>query len=248
MGLFLGLGLLGAAFGIDAMKQAPYDRALRRLEREYGPFNKETFHRCLEMKSAVEHCRRFENEDKPIVSWKELNRTINLYKQNQISFPYDAAVHDIAKMAVMERGFDYIGYTINVVTTGQICDEKNIHKLGIFGTKTKFSERRCLMTGRILAFEQKNNGKLKTSNELFDFLEKEGCKTQELYNAYAQKFQDTFESDDLNNYYYLGLEAALNYEKWANGDFELQVAAPAPKKSLVTDQAPSNIKLWDEQS
>jgi hypothetical protein len=32
MGLLLGLGLLGAAFGIDTVKQAPFDRAYRRLE------------------------------------------------------------------------------------------------------------------------------------------------------------------------------------------------------------------------
>ena len=36
MGLLLGLGLLGAAFGIDAVKQAPFDRAYRRLENEWG--------------------------------------------------------------------------------------------------------------------------------------------------------------------------------------------------------------------
>lgn len=36
MGLFLGLGLLGAAFAIDSAKQAPFDRAYRRLENEWG--------------------------------------------------------------------------------------------------------------------------------------------------------------------------------------------------------------------
>ena len=131
MGLLLGLGLIGAAFGIDAMKQAPYDRAMRRLENEYGPFDKNTFNRCLDMKRAVEHCDRFENEDKPVVTWKEFKRVYDLYRENLIPFPYDSAVHDIAKLAAKKRGFNYIGYTINVVTTGPICDEKNIHRLGI---------------------------------------------------------------------------------------------------------------------
>lgn len=53
MGLLLGLGLLGAAFGIDAVKQAPFDRAYRRLENEWGTCTSEENKRCNALEYAV---------------------------------------------------------------------------------------------------------------------------------------------------------------------------------------------------
>lgn len=53
MGLFLGLGLLGAAFAIDGAKQAPFDRALRRLDNEWGTCTSEESRRCDALKYAV---------------------------------------------------------------------------------------------------------------------------------------------------------------------------------------------------
>lgn len=55
MGLLLGLGLLGAAFGIDAAKQAPFDRALRRLDNEWGTCTSEESRRCDALRYAVQN-------------------------------------------------------------------------------------------------------------------------------------------------------------------------------------------------
>ena len=64
MGLFLGLGLLGAAFAIDGAKQAPFDRALRRLENQWGVPTAEENKRCNDLEYAVRNGLCFENEKK----------------------------------------------------------------------------------------------------------------------------------------------------------------------------------------
>lgn len=64
MGLFLGLGLLGAAFAIDGAKQAPFDRALRRLDNEWGTCTSEESRRCDALKYAVQNGLCFEDEKK----------------------------------------------------------------------------------------------------------------------------------------------------------------------------------------
>ena len=250
MGLLMGLGLLGAAFAIDGAKQAPFDRAYRRLEREWGVCTVEENKRCNALEYAVKNGLRFENEKEPVITYDKLRDLQWKYKLAGISWPRESAIRDVCCVAAYERGFAYKGYLRNTLTFGYITDPKNIVKLGVIGSdKTpKISERRCLMTGRILAFEEKNKGKLSTPNALFDFLEKEGCTTQELYNAYAQAFPDTFENDEANtsDCYYNGLMAALNYRSWKNGDSKPQ-AVPEPKKrSLVTEQGSSKeISLFE---
>ena len=72
MGLLLGLGLLGAAFGIDAVKQAPFDRAYRRLENEWGTCTSEENKRCDALKYAVQNGLCFEDEKKPVIEWQKL--------------------------------------------------------------------------------------------------------------------------------------------------------------------------------
>lgn len=127
MSLFAGLGLLGLAFAMDGAKRAPYARADRKLDRKYGPYSS----RCTNLKWAVEDCKCFENEDKPIISEGELNRIVELYKKNKIPFPYNSAVHDVAKLAAKRRGFEYTCWLNNVQTIGPITDEENIIPLGI---------------------------------------------------------------------------------------------------------------------
>ena len=240
MGLFLGIGRLGAAFAIDGAKQAPFDRAYRRLQNEWGVCTAEEDKRCDALEYAVKNGLRFENEKKPVIIWQELRDLQWKYQLAGISWPRESAIRDVCCVAAYEREFGYKGYLRNTLTVGYITDPKNIVKLGVIGSdKTpKFSERRCIMTGRILAFEKKNKGKLATPNELFDLLEREGCTTQELYNAYAQAFPNTFENDDGNTgaYYYEGLIAALNYRSWKNGDNEPKTLPEPKKKSLVTEQ------------
>lgn len=127
MSLFAGLGLLGLAFAMDGAKSAPYNRAERKLDRKYGPDNP----RCFDLKWAVKYGDCFENEDKPIISRGELNRIVELYKKNKIPFPYNSAVHDVAKLAAKRRGFEYTGWPYNVQLIGPITDEENIIPLGI---------------------------------------------------------------------------------------------------------------------
>lgn len=237
MGLLLGLGLLGAAFGIDAAKQAPFDRALRRLDNEWGTCTSEESKRCDALEYAVKNGLRFENEKKPVIEWQKLRDIQWKYQLSKLSWPREAAIRDVCRLAALDRGFEYKGYLRNTWTSGYISDPENIHKLGIIGNdkNPKFSERRALMTGRILSFEANHSGELKSYNDLFDFLEKEKCTTQELYNTYARKFPDTFENEDFNDCYYNGLLAALNYKNWLNRGNEPQ-QIPEPKKvSLVTD-------------
>lgn len=159
------------------------------------------------------------------------------YQLSKLSWPREAAIRDVCRLAALDRGFEYKGYLRNTWTSGYISDPENIHKLGIIGNdkNPKFSERRALMTGRILSFEANHSGELKSYSDLFNFLEKEKCTTQELYNTYARKFPDTFENEDFDDCYYNGLLAALNYKNWLNRGNEPQ-QIPEPKKiSLVTD-------------
>lgn len=250
MGLLMGLGLLGAAFGIDAIKQSPFDRANARLEREWGVCTAEESKRCDALEHAVKNGLRFENEKEPVITYDKLRDLAWKYKLAGVSWPRESAIRDVCCVAAYEREFAYKGYLRNTLTFGYITDPKNIVKLGVIGSdKTpKFSERRCLMTGRILAFEEKNKGKLSTPDALFVFLEKEGCTTQELYNAYAQAFPDTFENDEAttSDCYYNGLIAALNYRIWKNGDGKPQTVSESKKKSLVTEQDSSKeISLFE---
>ena len=265
MGLFLGLGLLGAAFAIDGAKQAPFDRAYRRLQNEWGVCTAEEDKRCDALEDAVKNGLLFENEKKPVITWQELRDLQWKYQLAGISWPRESAIRDVCCVAAYEREFAYKGYLRNTITVGYITDPKNVMKLGIIGNdKTpKFSERRALMSGRILAFEEKNNGKLATPLALFDFLKQEGCTTQELYNAYAQAFPDTFENvdcvydakentyrtrqeSDTNNCYYNGLIAALNYRSWKNENSKPQMVSEPKKKSLVTEQDSSKeISLFE---
>lgn len=250
MGLLMGLGLLGAAFAIDGAKQAPFDRAYRRLEREWGVCTAEENKRCDALEYAVKNGSRFENEKKPVITYDKLRDLQWKYQLAGISWPRESAIRDVCCVAAYEREFAYKGYLRNTMTFGYITDPKNIVKLGVIGgDKTpKFSERRCLMTGRILAFEEKNKGRLSTPDALFAFLEKEGCTTQELYNAYAQAFPDTFENDEAttSDCYYNGLIAALNYRIWKNEDSKPQTASEPKKKSLVTEQDSSKeISLFE---
>ena len=250
MGLLLGLGLLGAAFGIDAIKQSPFDRANARLEREWGTCTAEENQKCWDLEYAVKNGLPYQNEKKPVITYKQLRDLERKYQLAGISWPRQSAIRDVCCVAAYEREFAYKGYLRNTITVGYITDPKNVMKLGIIGNdkSPKFSERRCLMTGRILTFEEKNKGKLSTPDALFDFLEKEECTTQELYNAYAQAFPDTFENDDATtrDCYYNGLMAALNYRNWKNEDSKPQTVSEPKKKSLVTEQDSSKeISLFE---
>lgn len=237
MGLLLGLGLLGAAFGIDAAKQAPFDRALRRLDNEWGTCTSEESRRCDALKYAVQNGLCFEDEKKPVIEWQKLRDIQWKYQLSKLSWPREAAIRDVCRLAALDRGFEYKGYLRNTWTSGYISDPENIHKLGIIGNdkNPKFSERRALMTGRILSFEANHSGELKSYSDLFNFLEKEKCTTQELYNTYARKFPDTFENEDFDDCYYNGLLAALNYKNWLNRGNEPQQISEPKKISLVTD-------------
>lgn len=242
MGLFLGLGLLGAAFAMDGLSRAPYDRAIARLERKYGRGDP----RCDDLQFTVQRQRCFEKESDRVIGSIEYWKIMRMYGSSSLKYPYDAAVHDIAKLAAVQRNFEYTGYRLNVYIKDTVRDEDSICYLGIIDSRPGFSARRWLMAGRILSFDEKNNGKLKTPFDLFEFLKKEGYEMQELYNAYAQKFPDTFEDMYREDTYLLGLQAALNYEKWKSGDIEPKKDEPPKLVSLVTGDAPSNVKLWDD--
>lgn len=133
MGLLLGLGLLGAAFGIDAAKQAPFDRALRRLDNEWGTCTSEESRRCDALKYAVQNGLCFEDEKKPVIEWQKLRDIQWKYQLSKLSWPREAAIRDVCRLAALDRGFEYKGYLRNTWTSGYISDPENIHKLGIIG-------------------------------------------------------------------------------------------------------------------
>lgn len=131
MGLLLGLGLIGAAFGIDAAKQAPFDRAYRRLEREWGVCTAEENKRCNDLEYAVKNGLRFENEKEPVITYDKLRDLQWKYKLAGISWPRESAIRDVCRLAARDRGFEYKGYLRNTLTFGYITDPKNIVRLGI---------------------------------------------------------------------------------------------------------------------
>lgn len=131
MGLLLGLGLIGAAFGIDAAKQAPFDRAYRRLENQWGVCTAEENKRCNDLEYAVKNGLRFENEKKPVITYDKLRDLQWKYQLAGISWPRESAIRDVCRLAARDRGFEYKGYLRNTLTFGYITDPKNIVKLGI---------------------------------------------------------------------------------------------------------------------
>lgn len=131
MGLLLGLGLLGAAFAIDGVKQAPFDRAYRRLENEWGTCTSEESRRCDALKYAVQNGLCFEDEKKPVIEWQKLRDLQWKYQLAGISWPRESAIRDVCRLAARDRGFEYKGYLRNTLTFGYITDPKNIYKLGI---------------------------------------------------------------------------------------------------------------------
>ena len=104
MGLFLGLGLLGAAFAIDGAKQAPFDRALRRLDNEWGTCTSEESRRCDALKYAVQNGLCFEDEKKPVIEWQKLRDIQWKYQLSKLSWPREAAIRDVCRLAALERG------------------------------------------------------------------------------------------------------------------------------------------------
>lgn len=131
MGLLLGLGLLGAAFAIDGVKQAPFDKAYRRLEKEWKVCTPEENKRCDALKYAVQNGLCFEDEEKPVIEWQKLRDLQWKYQLAGVSWPRESAIRDVCRLAAHDRGFEYKGYLRNTLTFGCITDPKNICKLGI---------------------------------------------------------------------------------------------------------------------
>ena len=131
MGLLLGLGLIGAAFGIDAAKQAAFDRAYRRLENQWGVCTAEENQKCWDLEYAVKNGLPYRDEKKPVITYKQLSDLEWKYQLAGISWPRQSAIRDVCRLAARDRGFEYKGYLRNTLTFGYITDPKNICKLGI---------------------------------------------------------------------------------------------------------------------
>lgn len=131
MGLFLGLGLLGAAFVVDDIQNGGYQRTIRALERKYGNPTMEQYKRCSELRKCVLDCRPFEDDKEPIISGKAIQKLIRAYDAAGVPMPAESVIRDICVLAARNHGFVYAGFTFHTYFKGPIKDPSNVVHFGI---------------------------------------------------------------------------------------------------------------------
>lgn len=131
MGLFLGLGLVAAAFVVDDIQNGGYQRTLRALERKYGKPTKEQYSRCYELRECVLDCRPFEDDKEPIISGSAIQKLIRAYDAAGVPMPAESVIRDICVLAARDHGFVYASFTFHTYFKGPIKDPSNVVHLGI---------------------------------------------------------------------------------------------------------------------
>lgn len=209
MGLFMGLGLIGAAFAIDGVKTHNAQLPYKKFER-IDPFNEAKWRQAKKMLDAVSHGSYYGDEEKNIIDLGEMNDIVNLYRGT----PYwkDAAERDVAVLACARRGLDFGGSSdLNYKFS---CD-KTVEPLGVIGphiycSYKELTPKECDFARRIAAYDAKNLNisLVEAANKLFDRIDAEKCTIADIYRKYKSTYSTDF------------TELKLTYEMPAAAYFE----------------------------
>lgn len=209
MGLFMGLGLIGAAFAIDGVKTHNAQLPYKKFER-IDPFNEAKWRQAKKMLDAVSHGSYYGDEEKNVIDLGEMNDIVNLYRGT----PYwkDAAERDVSVLACARRGLDFGGSSdLNYKFS---CD-KTVEPLGVIGphiycSYKELTPKQCDLARRIAAYDAKklNISLVEAANKLFDRIDAEKCTIADIYRKYKSTYSTDF------------TELKLTYEMPAAAYFE----------------------------
>lgn len=130
MGLFLGLGLLGAAFALDTVQSAPDKRCIARMRREFGEHDLES----NELFRAIKSGNPFHGKQiQPDVERKALYKLYYEYGVNKNGI--EDVARDVAVLAARDFGIKYSGWMCNAALSSRSEDVYGYSPLGFVGRR-----------------------------------------------------------------------------------------------------------------
>lgn len=131
MGLFLGLGLVAAAFVVDDIQNGGYQRTMRALERKYGRPTAEEREKIEKLYNDVVYHRFWEKDEEVVITVRELEKITKAYEAAGVPMPGKSAIRDVCVLEARRRGFVFKGVYRNTYFKGPIKDPSNVVHLGI---------------------------------------------------------------------------------------------------------------------